>query len=547
MSYAQLSPERIELERRAAAQLELDYRARLKRSHDKTVYGVVSPKKGLIRCWQEQEGDYTEVETEPTILIPEKLEPIVITPKPIKLIEGGRGGGKSETVSGVISCKVKDYGLKVGAFREFQNSIEDSVHSIISKKIQSLGLHGFDIQDKKILHENNGAVKFRGIARNTTGVKSMDAFDLFWFEEAQTASEQSIELLEPTLREDGAELWYTMNRGNSADPISKEHIKPHERDLGKYGFYEDDHILIIRINYYENPWFPDRLESQRKRNKLLWGRAKYSNVWEGDFNDTVDNAIIHQEWFEAAIDAHKIDKLKKIFKPHGFVIASHDPSDTGEDDKGFSLRHGSIIKIVKAKETGEIDEGCDWATDLAIQNNAGWFVYDGDGMGAGLKRQVATNLSGTSMKYHMFRGSLSGSGQDHAEDIYMPQYGDDETNPKTYAETFKNNRAQYYIMLANRFYNTYRCVVKGEYVDPDEMISLDSDGIDNIMGLRKELCGIPKKDNGTGLIQIMNKKEMKLLKIDSPNMADSIMMSLFMPPIQSAPFEPLNYQPMSIV
>ena len=63
--------------------------------------------------------------------------------------------------------------------------------------------------------------------------------------------------------------------------------------------------------------------------------------------------------------------------------------------------------------------------------------------------------------------------------------------------------------LADRCYNTYRCVVKGEYVDPSEMISFDSDGIESIPALRSELCRIPRKNNGNGLQQIMNKQEMK--------------------------------------
>ncbi len=183
--------------------------------------------------------------------------------------------------------------------------------------------------------------------------------------------------------------------------------------------------------------------------------------------------------------------------------------------------------MVKEKTTGEIDEGCDWATGLAIQNDADWFVWDGDGMGAGLKRQVSTAFDGKHIKYHMFRGSLSGIGQDDAKKVYQPQY--DDHKPKTYAETFKNNRAQYYTELANRMYGTYRCVVKGEYVDPEDMLSLYTDGIDNVAGLRSELCRIPQIDNSSGLIQIMNKKEMKAKDIESPNQADSIMMCLFKP------------------
>jgi phage terminase large subunit len=151
-------------------------------------------------------------------------------------------------------------------------------------------------------------------------------------------------------------------------------------------------------------------------------------------------------------------------------------------------------------------------------------------MGTGLKRQVSTAFDGKSTRYHMFRGSLSGTGQDNAQAIYQPEAGDRDTKPKTHAETFKNNRSQYYSKIAYRFYNTYKCVIRGEYIDPDEMISLDSEGIEDMAMLRSELCRIPLKPVNNGLIQIMSKEDMKrLLKIESPNLADSCMMSIANP------------------
>ena len=111
----------------------------------------------------------------------------------------------------------------------------------------------------------------------------------------------------------------------------------------------------------------------------------------------------------------------------------------------------------------------------------------------------------------MFRGSLSGSAQDSADKIYMPEDGDSDTKVKTYAETFLNNRSQYYMELARRCYNTYLCVVKGAYIAPDDMISFDSEGVESMEALRSQLCRIPEKPNSRGLQQIMSKQEMKKL------------------------------------
>ncbi len=531
-----MQTQRKNLELQAAAVLEL----RKRRSKEKTVYGMVCPNNGLVRCWQEQNGVYVEVDKPPVVSVPIKLEPAIIIPKPIKLIDGGRGGGKSESVASIMSARAKDYKHKIACFREFQNSISDSVHSLISRKIQDHGFQDFDVQEARILLNGEDAFKFRGIARNPEGVKSMDAFDDFWVEEAQTISGRSLELIEPTLRRDGSEIWYTLNRKSSADPISQEHLKPYDAII-KDGYYEDDQIMIIIINWWDNPWFPDNLNGKRLKNKKLWSAAKYEHVWNGGYSDEVDGSIIKMEWFNAAIDAHK--KMPKAFTPSGARIAAHDPSDTGNDAKGYSLRHGSIFEKILAKDTGEIDEGCDWATGQAIKDNADWFVWDGDGMGAGLKRQVSIAFNGKATKYHMFRGSLSGIGQDNAKCIYMPVDEDDKSdNPKTYSDTFKNNRAQYYWLLRDRFYNTYRCIIKGEYIDPVDMISIDSDGVEQIDKLRAEICRVPEKPNNVGLIQIMTKKEMKALEIDSPNMADSMMMNLYQPSVKKVRSK-LNYPP----
>lgn len=557
------------LEIKAAATLELEKR----RLNSRTVWGIVCPEKGLLYSIEKIGAEWVRTDKKPHAYAAKKIEKAITSSKRFVVLYGGRGSTKSVFAVDLSIAEAKDDESRTYFLREFQSSIKNSVHSLVKAQINKHKFNNFEILDNSIKHKDASVFEFAGIARNTSSVKSTHGFRRFSIEEAQFISSNSLTALTPSLRKDGevglpkrfrednsliediessdlkdVSMMFIANPMSSADPFSQRFIEPYKVELDKFGVYEDSLHLIIKINYDDNPWFEDSgLEEERQWDYENRSREEYDHIWLGEYNDTIENAIIKPEWFDACIDAHKIDRLKNVFTPHGAVIASHDPSDTGEDAKGFALRHGSIIKVVKSKESGEVDDGCDWATSLAIQNNANWFIWDGDGMGVGLKRQVSTAFNGTQIRYHMFRGSLSGKGQDNANKVYMPKYGDNEqSKPKTYAETFKNNRAQYYTELATRCYNTYRCVVKGEYVDPDEMISFDSDGIDNMAGLRSEICRIPKKDNPNGLIQIMNKKEMKALGIDSPNEGDSVMMGLFKPTVKAI-MEPLNYEPMSIV
>ena len=481
----------------------------------------------------------------------DKLHPIFTTQKRIKIIVGGRGSTKSTGVADYVDAKMSNGELWCCA-REHQNSIEESVHRTLLDEIARLGFTGFDDTKTSIEHISGGRAFYRGLSRNITSLKStLSGVDGLWIEEGEDLSDNTLRVLTASVRLNAAdtqrkiegedvkmpEIIITMNRGARDGAVAKKWLARAEKELERCGYYEDDLIMVVEMNYTDMPedWFKSSgLEEERLDDFEKMSRAEYDHKWHGKYLETVDGAIIKPEWVDACIDAHKIERLKAVFTPHGAKIAAHDPFDDGNDAGGYAERHGSIVTKVTSKDTGEIDVVCDWATGQAHNDGVDWFSWDGDGMGTGLKRQVSDAFEGTKIKYHMFRGSLSGKAQDNADKIYMPQHGDKDTKPKTYAETFKNNRAQYYTELANRCYGTYRCVIKGEYVDPDEMISFDSEGIENITNLKSELCRIPKKPNPNGLIQIMNKKEMKSLGIESPNDADSVMMTLFKPAVEEA-------------
>jgi phage terminase large subunit len=493
------------------------------------------------------------------------LYPVFTKPKRIKIIVGGRGSTKSTGVADYVAAKMTVGQLWCCA-RENQNSIEESVHRTILDEISRLEMDGFEDTKTSITHlKTGGRTFYRGLARNITSLKStLSGIDGLWIEEGEDISENTLRVLTASVRLNAKdsqrliagedvkmpEIIITMNRGARTGAVAKKWLARAERELQRCGYYEDDLIMVVEMNYTDMPqsWFvASGLEEERLDDQQKLSRAAYDHKWLGHYMDEVEDSIIKPEWFDAAVDAHKIDRLKKAFEPKGARIASHDPSDSGNDAKGYALRHGSIFLKVMAKDSGEIDEGCDWATGQAINDQADWFIWDGDGMGAGLKRQVSDAFKRKNIQTHMFRGSLSGVGQDNADKTYLPTADDSNLDKaKTYADTFKNNRAQYSIQLADRFYNTYRCVVREEYIDPDEMISIDSEGVEELERLRSEVCRVPRKPNSTGLMQIMSKQEMKKLGIESPNMYDSLMMNLFEPPLAKSWGE-LNYQEVSIV
>lgn len=458
----------------------------------------------------------------PKLQIPRKLIPLVQKKKRYKIIIGGRGSSKSTTVTDICLMDGQVSGLKTGCFREFQNSIEDSVYSLIEDRIDKLNLEGWVCQGNVIFNPSSDAsFKFRGLARNIGSVKSMHGFDRFFIEEAQFLSEASIKLLTPTLREADSEIWMVANPMSKADPFSQRFIVPFEKELLKNGYYEDEMHLIIVCNYTDNPFFPDVLEQERLYDERTLSKAEYEHIWLGKFNDTVPGAIISIEMFDAAIDAH----IKLGFEPSGIKVVSHDPSDTGPDPKGLVYRHGSVLLDVQENKTGDVNEGADWALNYAIDVKADAFIWDGDGMGVGLRKQVSDALTGKTIVPHMFRGS---EGVDEPAALYMPvEPGKRDIDGKTNKDTFTNKRAQYYWYLRDKFYNTWLAIEQKQYINPDDIISISSE-IALIEQLRTEVCRIPRKtSNASGKIQILSKEEMKKkpYEIPSPNLSDSLMMS----------------------
>lgn len=455
----------------------------------------------------------------PHIQVAPKFKPVLTTKKRFVGVVGGRGSSKSEGMGRNCIMRAQTEAADVLCGREYQNSIEDSVHKLIKGLIHTLGVGGASIGDKKIDFSTGGGFRFKGFHRNPENVKSAQDFKYSWLEEAQALSEQSIEDLLPTIRAQGSQLFFTANPGSSEDPFSQRFIVPWEDQLRTQGYYEDDLHLIILMNYMDNPFFPEELEQQRQWDYENMSRAKYDHIWLGAFNDSVDDALIQAEWFDACIDAHK----KLGFQPTGAKIAAHDPSDGQQDSKGYAMRHGSVLTSLQEKMSGNVNEGGDWATGLAIQEGVHNFSWDADGMGVALARQISQAFDGIQCNVEMFKGSQAA---DYPDALYEPTAGSGIKGNKSNKDTFKNQRAQYYFMLRDRVYRTYRAVTFGEYSDPDKLISFSSD-IELLPKLRAELCRLPTKPNGNGKLELYTKPEMlSKFKIKSPNLADSVMMTM---------------------
>ena len=516
-----------------------------------TVIGFVDPKtKKHAHSIVKIGKTWTTTTEKPEVYLAAKLERVVTSNKRFIVLFGGRGSSKSVGVADIAEIDARDNGAKTYFLREYQSSIKQSVHNLLKDEAERLGFTEFQSKHNSIDLNGEEVFSFSGIARNTDAIKSAHGFKRFSVEEAQFITQESLDALTPTLRnkpksglpgtQDRIEadpevsLIFVANPGSSEDPFSKRFLNPYMDTILKDGYYEDDLHLIVMMNFDDNPWFEESgLEQERKWDYENRPRALYDHIWLGAMNDSVDNALVMSEWFDACIDAH----VKLGFEPRGAKIASHDPSDLGPDSKGYVFRHGNVFLDIQEMNTGTVNEGGHWAANLAIEHGADYFTWDCDGMGAALAEQMSADFEGKNTVLEMFKGSEK---PDYAKKIYQPAIKAPIENQRSIGDTFLNKRSQYYFDFRDRCYRTYRAVVHGEYHDPETLISFSSD-IELLSKFRSELCRMPIKDDvGSGLFALYTKQQMKSkFKIASPNLSDAGMMSLRYRPT-SEPIE-LNF------
>ena len=201
-----------------------------------------------------------------------------------KILYGGRGSGKSWGVARVLLAIGRRKKVRVLCAREFQNSISDSVHALLADQIKSLGLEDFyEVQNTAIYGKNGTEFLFAGLKHNITKIKSFEGVDICWVEEAQTTSKSSWDVLIPTIRKEGSEIWITFNPELDTDETYKRFV-----------VLPPSNAMTVKSNYSDNPWFPSVLRDEMEDLKARDMDA-YLNVWEGNTRQVLDGAVYANE------------------------------------------------------------------------------------------------------------------------------------------------------------------------------------------------------------------------------------------------------------
>ncbi len=221
---------------------------------------------------------------EKSVELPEWTEKL-FKPSRYKVAYGGRGASKSWSFARILLILALQRQLRILCTREFQNSISDSVHKLLSDQIVDMNLADyFVVQNTAIYGVNGSEFFFAGLRNNITKIKSFEGIDIVWCEEAEKISENSWQVLIPTIRKAGSEIWISFNPDLETDPTYKRFVSHPPPDS-----------VVIPVGWKDNPWLPEELKKEKEYLAKVDPDA-YAHVWEGECRQNSDAQILKNKY-----------------------------------------------------------------------------------------------------------------------------------------------------------------------------------------------------------------------------------------------------------
>lgn len=209
----------------------------------------------------------------------------LFNPHRFKIFYGGRGGAKSASLARALLIKAMQEPLRILGAREVQLTINDSVKRLLDDIILQYELDSFFTSTRsEIAGKNESLFIFAGLKHNPQKIKSMEGVDIAWIEEADGLSQESLDLLIPTIRRKDSELWFSYNPRDINAPVHQMFVEN-----------KRDNAYVKKVNYDINPWFPDVLRVEMEYDKSH-DPGKYQHIWLGEPVRHSEALVFHGKW-----------------------------------------------------------------------------------------------------------------------------------------------------------------------------------------------------------------------------------------------------------
>lgn len=272
--------------------------------------------------------------------IPAVFKELLTLKKRVKLYYGGRSGGKSYAFADSLLLKARQEKLFIVCLREIQSSIKDSVKKLLEDRIEHYGFQDYKVFETRIENQVTGSVfAFKGLRdQDPQKIKSLEGADIAWIEEAQTISKKSFDILLPTIRKKGSEIWISMNRELENDPV-----------WVALGANPDENTFVKKVNFYDNPFCPkEMIELALKTKKTA--PEDYQHIWLGEPVSEISSKLIAPVLVRRA-------QSNSFFETTSPLVIGLDIARFGDDESVFCFRRGRIVEkfeVFKKKDTVQL-------------------------------------------------------------------------------------------------------------------------------------------------------------------------------------------------
>jgi phage terminase large subunit len=421
------------------------------------------------------------------VRIADSFKPLLTVHKRYKVYWGGRAGGKSYAFADCLLLKARQKTLRIVCVREIQESIKDSVYQLLKDRAEYYGFDEYRFYEDRIENAVTGSkFIFKGLKdQNSQNIKSLEGSDICWCEEAQKISKKSWDVLDPTIRKAGSEIWVSMNREEENDPIWKA-----------IAANPDERTLVVKVNYYNNPYCPEEMKYLAQKCKET-NLDDYEHIWLGAPVNQGDTKLI------AVKDVRKAMQ-NRIAVSTSPLIVGVDIARFGDDKTVLCFRKGRYC--YKLEEYAHLDsvEVANRLTAIIQEQKPARIFIDAGNTGAAIYDILKDRGYGKTVRAVNFGGKAIN------DDRYF------------------NKRAEMWA-LANDWLKDENLV---QLVNDDELLD--------------DLCSVNKAYDSKGRLQLESKANVKERIGRSPDKADAFVLTFAEPVYDNGKVQPTGINDMSI-
>ena len=368
-----------------------------------------------------------------------------LKPYRYKIAYGGRAGGKSVSMATMLLLLAMEKPLRILCTREVQNTIKESVHHLLRDLINKYNWNSFyRVTDTSIIGRNGSEFIFKGLKSHIVhNVKSIEGVDICWVEEAQTVSQYSFEILDPSIRKAGSEIWISFNRFFGNDPVWERYIK-----------IKRPRTCVIKTNYYDvDPKLitNEILELAETDRKVDY--SNYLHMWEGEPKNDTEKTWLPRKRLQDAINRQDVDESGKYI--FGVDVARY-----GKDRTTIFVRKGMKVidyKVLFHKDTVEISNEL---KAMCKHKSLSIFNIDDTGVGGGVTDNMRHD--GYSVAAINFGANPSEENKDKYDNAISEMWGEfktilDEISIPDYPDLIQELNGRYYA-----FNNKYKFCIESK-------------------------------------------------------------------------------------